>query len=373
MKIYKNTIAILVLILISLNTALAQKIIKLDFNENNWDVTADKFQFLNHKGKPALYLEKGTALLKNVTFKNGIIDYDVSFEQGRKFAMFQFRISDSKNYEEFYLRAHQSGNPDAMQYTPVFNGVSGWQLYHGKGYSNAYHFNFKEWMHVRLVIIEDKMDVYINDMSQPILQAHDLKRDPITGLVGFKAMLGGAYYANLTYQETDNIKLISKSPVIPDLEKKVITNWSVSTVFNKESLKSISSLRDLKNYKNITWNSIKSEYDGKLNLARAAKKSKKNNTVFVKTIVTSKKRQIKQLKFGFSDEVSVFVNNKKVYSGQNKFRSRDYRYLGTIGFFDAIYLDLKKGKNEIVFAVSENMGGWGLKAKLNNLENLIVE
>ena len=37
-----------------------------------------------------------------------------------------------------------------------------------------------------------------------------------------------------------------------------------------------------------------------------------------------------------------------------------------MGYFDTIYLDLKKGKNEIIFAVSENMGGWGLKAKLIN-------
>jgi hypothetical protein len=62
-----------------------------------------------------------------------------------------------------------------------------------------------------------------------------------------------------------------------------------------------------------------------------------------------------------------------VYSGHNKFRSRDYRYLGTMGYFDAVHLELKKGENEIIFAVSENFGGWGLKAKLRNFKNIIIE
>ena len=44
--------------------------------------------------------------------------------------------------------------------------------------------------------------------------------------------------------------------------------------------------------------------------------------------------------------------------------SRDYRFLGTIGYFDAVYLQLKKGRNDLWIAVSENFGGWGIKAKL---------
>lgn len=367
MKFYNNkSVAILILIFISSNIVLAQNKIKASFNENLWDVKAAKFEFTTFKGKPALYLEKGVALLKNATFKNGIIDYDVNFEAGRKFAMVQFRIKDKENYEEFYLRAHQSGNPDAIQYTPVFNGISGWQLYHGKGYSNAYHFNFKEWMHIRLVIVDGKMDVYINDMSQPILQADELKRAPITGQIGFKTMLGGAYFANLTYKEIEKPQLNITNNSVQNSQKGMLINWKVSEPFNNLEIEDIYNLKKHKTYKNTTWTSLATESDGKLNLAKAAKKTKDNNTVLVKTIVTSKKKQIKQLNFGYSDEVTVYVNNKIVYSGHNKFRSRDYRYLGTMGYFDTIYLDLKKGKNEIIFAVSENMGGWGLKAKLIN-------
>lgn len=46
-----------------------------------------------------------------------------------------FRATDGDNYEHFYLRPFQSGRPDATQYTPVYHGVSGWQLYSGPRYN----------------------------------------------------------------------------------------------------------------------------------------------------------------------------------------------------------------------------------------------
>ncbi len=356
------------LVLLTNSFAFSQTQLKAQFTEDFWDIKAENFAFSNYKGKPSLYLEKGAAILKDAKLKNGIIEYDVNFSQGRKFAMIQFRHCDDKNYEEFYLRAHQSGNPDAMQYTPVFNGVSGWQLYHGKGYSGAYHYNFEEWMHVKLVIYNNKMDVFLNNMSQPVLHVHDLKREPVSGGLGFYSLLGGAHYANLTYQEIEEPKLIGVSRATPELEEGVLLDWEVSKFFDKKDLNGVVNLKRHSEYASGEWSPLATEYDGKLNLAKVGMKTKEKNTVFAKTIIPSEKRQIKKLSFGFSDDVIIYVNNKVVYSGYNRFRSRDYRYLGTIGYFDSIYLTLTKGKNEVVFAVSETMGGWGLKAKIKDIE-----
>ena len=44
--------------------------------------------------------------------------------------------------------------------------------------------------------------------------------------------------------------------------------------------------------------------------------------------------------------------------------TRDYRFLGSIGYWDRLYLPLVPGENELVLAVSENFGGWGLQARL---------
>lgn len=48
--------------------------------------------------------------------------------------------------------------------------------------------------------------------------------------------------------------------------------------------------------------------------------------------------------FGFSDYVLVYLNDRLLYYGSDPFMSRDYRFLGTIGFFDMLNLHLKKAK-----------------------------
>ena len=53
--------------------------------------------------------------------------------------------------------------------------------------------------------------------------------------------------------------------------------------------------------------------------------------------------------------------------------SRDFRYLGTIGLFDAIHLPLKQGENEVLLAVSETFGGWGIISRLADSDGITVE
>ena len=84
-------------------------------------------------------------------------------------------------------------------------------------------------------------------------------------------------------------------------------------------------------------------------------------------MIESGKDQVKALSFGFSDYVIVYLNDKALYMGQDAFLSRDYRYLGTIGFFDQPFLPLKKGTNELWFVIAEDFGGWGMKAKLEDM------
>lgn len=346
--------------------------IKADFTPDNWEITAQKHEFVSYKGKQSLHLTFGKAHLKNSSFKNGIIDYDVAITQRRNFAGIHFRINGN-TYEEFYLRPHQSGNPDATQYTPVINGNSGWQIYKGPGHGAAYNFNFGEWMHIRLIINEGKADVFINDMSQPFMHIPDLKLSPDAGQIGFGNFLGSAHYANLTYQKLDNPPLLSEVTPLPPLVKEVIHNWKASTAFADTLLNEINCLSDFSLMKSLNWQSQSTEYNGLINLARISAVSKKTNMILVKAIIHSEKKQLKRLDFGYSDDAKVFINKDIIYHGHNKFRSRDYRYLGSIGYYDSIFLPLKKGKNELVFAVSESMGGWGLMAKLANLDGVRID
>ena len=123
----------------------------------------------------------------------------------------------------------------------------------------------------------------------------------------------------------------------------------------------------------LKWSSLECEYTGTINIARVAKRDKEHNVALVKVTINSDKDQSKLMEFGYSDIAQVFVNGTAVYLGNNTFRSRDYRYLGTIGYFDAVFLDLKKGDNEIVIALMEAFGGWGMKARLSDMEGAEVK
>ena len=80
----------------------------------------------------------------------------------------------------------ESGKPDANQYTPVFNGVSAWQLCHGPKYAVPATYRNDEWMHVKLVYAGTRADVYI-DSDEPLLRVNNLKREAKGGFVGINA------------------------------------------------------------------------------------------------------------------------------------------------------------------------------------------
>ncbi len=341
-----------------------------DFSADAWHIDAKNHSLTEYKGKQALFLDQGKARLKNSSFKNGIIEYDINFGQERNFAGVHFHIQDELNYEEYYLRPHQSGNPDAMQYTPVVNGNAAWQLYSGEGFWSSIAHRFGEWMHIKLIVSRNKMDVFIDDMEKPILHVSELKLGSISGGLGFGTFLGSAYYANLTYEEIQEPKLVTKATETIQLALGTILDWKVSEAFPDTKLTGIVSLTTL----NIPIEkSLKVDASGILNLSHVSKVSDETNTILAKLEIDSAIDQLKKIDFGYSDKVTLFVNGKPIYHGDNSFRSRDYRYLGSIGYFDTVYLDLKKGKNEIVFAATEKMGGWGVMARLPDVDELNID
>ncbi|MEO8574121.1 MAG: hypothetical protein ABI481_09135 [Pyrinomonadaceae bacterium] len=88
--------------------------------------------------------------------------------------------------------------------------------------------------------------------------------------------------------------------------------------------------------------------------------------VYALTTIESPREQVKKLSIGYSDDVSVFVNGKILYRGRSAQNFRDPAFLGIISpENDAVYIPLKKGRNELMLAVSELGGGWGFICRLD--------
>ncbi len=337
----------------------------IPLNGDNFTVKGKDAKFVTYKGETSLLLNNASATINDVSFVNGIIEYDVAFKKQRSFVGVDFRQQDSKNSEKFYIRPHQSGNPDANQYTPVFNGLSAWQLY-PQGFAGKVNYKFDEWNHIKIIVAGKHGEVYINDMQKPAFSISEFIRPIESGSIRFYSERADAYIANVSIVKNDKPQTLSTSPKTAALSlKDYISKWNISNSFSENDLDNTTQLKQQELAK-MNWQSLNTDRYGVLNMARVQGITKANNSAFAKFTIDSDKAQTKALHFGYSDKVRVFVNNTLVYAGNNSFRSRDYRYLGTIGLFDTIYLPLKAGKNDISFAVSEGFGGWGVMAKLDD-------
>src|SRR5437773_10239964 len=92
---------------------------------------------------------------------------------------------------------------------------------------------------------------------------------------------------------------------------------------------------------------------------------------YARTTIDSDPDQLNELNGGYSDDVSVFLNDEILYRGRSAQRVRDPGFLGIVNpENDAVYLPLKHGRNELMLAVSELTGGWGVICRFDNMEGV---
>ncbi len=362
----------------------------IPFNDDRWTFEGQSKVIENYKGQNSIYLQNGFYYLKDESFKNGIIEFDMYLEERVSFAGFFFRGQDLSNYEEIYFRGHHSGHPDAYQYTPVYKGMSGWQIYHdlytgdnngligwkpvgeGMGYNGILNFAFDRWMHVKLVVKGTQAEMYLDGEEIPSVFISELNRGTDAGSVGLKCSAGPAHFANFSVQKVESPILKGKGKTLQNRSANTIAQWQVSTAFPEAQ---IADLNTLSNdfLDKFQWQKLDAERTGLANFSKVTEPVQDGNTVLAKLTIDSDKAQTKRLDIGYSDRVRVYCNGQIIYSGNNGFRTRDYRYLGTIGYFDAVHLPLQKGTNTIILAVSENFGGWAVQGKLEDNANLIIK
>ncbi len=345
------------------------------FAQNSAEISGLKWQFEGnviqekYKKKDCLKTDDGVVIAEDVNFKNGTIEFSMCIQPGRGFAGIRFHGDGGSNTEEFYIRKHQSGNPDAMQYTPVYNGNAGWQLYYGDGYSAAKPHVFDEWFKVKLVVSGTQGEVYISDMEKPILVIHELKLGEKGGKIAF---YGPARFADFKITNADSPELLGEFREIKKAGNEVIQEYWVSEIFDAESL--IFENRLPAGFiEKLKFKEYKTEANGLLNISQTGALGENKNAVLLKIVINSETDLVKMMNFGFSDAAKIFVNGKAIWLGNDPYTSRDYRFLGTIGYFDAVYLDLKSGKNNVYVMVAESFGGWGFKAEFENLEGIQIE
>ena len=334
-------------------TAQAQSDI-ISFESDRWNVVDAEVG--DRLGRTCL---SGAAILKDVEFENGVIEVDIAVDGSRSYPGLIFRMQDEGNYERFYVRPHRAGlYPDALQYTPVINSIAGWQLYNGDGFTAGASIPTDEWVHLKLEIMGSQARVYLGDDVEAALEIDELKHGVSRGSVGVLGPKNNtACFSNFSYRVDDSLEFDPAPATV--MTEGTVSDWQVSRSFKAQ-------LFDRDAYPRFfaifggQWQPVTAEATGLVDVARYAERSgQEPDLVFARTVVRSEVRQKVKLTFGYSDQIDLFFNRRKVFSGKSGYRHRDPSFLGIVGPFDRVDLTLERGLNEIFLMVTETFGGWG--------------
>lgn len=318
-------------------------------------------EVVERAGRQELALNRASAMLQGVAFADGVIEFDVAFDDLRGFAGLMWHVGEPGDYEYFYMRKHKSGLPDAGQYTPARGGLTAWQIYSDENAIAPFAFTYEGWNRIRFVIADDRADIYFNGSSEPVLHVPDLATGRGRGGIGFRTSgpNGAMRVSNLVIRALlPGEGIVGNPQEVTPPPPGVITNWNVSERFAENRIADALSLpEDIALLGNVA--TVRAETNGIVDLSRAAAPSDDGDTVLVSTRITANTAKRVRLRFGYSDRVRLFLNGELVFDGAAGFRQRDFFFLGTIGFSDAVVLDLGEGENVLTAAVSETFGGWG--------------
>lgn len=334
------------------------------FDSDAWNITNEAAEMREYLGQSCLHIPSGAAMLKDVMLRDGIIEFDVSSTNPRGFVGINFRMQTPRDNEYIYLRVHKSGSSDALQYTPVYNGMAAWQLFNGEGYTAPTRFTKSEWTHLKIEVRGDQARVYVNGAAEPSLHVTDLERDYEAGGIAVRANFG-VCVANFRYEAYTTTEQVAQAD--KTAPEGFITEWELSPAFSPEGI-------DTQAYPKaaIKWESVTSSASGLVNVSEYHVRPQGGGVIYARTSITSTQAQRKKLLLGYSDIVSVFLNGNLLFSGQSAFQSRDQLFQGIIGLHDALMLDLQEGENELLFVVSEIFGGWGFMGKVEDVSGLTL-
>lgn len=341
---------------------------------DRWDIQAEG-RLVEHDGRQALRLGSGPGLpmkggqaeLTGSDFSTGVIEYDVQAGAHRDFVYLYFRADENNNSESFYIRPHQSGNPDSTQYTPIVNGNAAWQIFTGDGFTSAVRFRADQWMHVRADIYADSALITID--GEAALVVPDLKSASRTGSVGFIAN-AGAYVSNVSVTPIPGYENPAPLPPPAPLPTGTVEFWRVSSPMARDAAMTRAAAGD---WNDVDWRRIPVETHGVANLSLVGARTPEAQTAIARFTLHSDAARTATMRFGFSDEVRIFLNGRPLYEGADAQASRDYRFLGIVGFWDTLFLPLEAGDNEVVFVVTEpTNGGWAAAARIEPQTGVVI-
>lgn len=341
-----------------------------------WKLSGKQVAVENFAGRKAIKIHLGKALLDGVTFGDGLIEFDMYLSGERAFAYLYFRGQSQQNFEEIYFRSHKSAAPDALQYSPVFQSRSAWQLYHGEFGTAAATLPAKQWIPVKLELKGPGMRVWVGESTQPTMVINQLGGSHEGGHLAFRGFVPGtsaapyaAYFSNLRITPAEKSQILSGTKQALPLGQ--LTKWRVSPAFDSVRGPIFDWPEDLP--EENQWQTPIMQQNGAFEFLRSRPipNGSRHWSVVAQTTLKSQRAQICALHLGFSDELSLSLNGQPLSYHDESYRFDKPRRQGLMHPEQVvIYLALKKGDNLLQATVSDGFGGWGLIARLEECDGV---
>ncbi|MEM7657249.1 MAG: hypothetical protein AAF399_14035 [Bacteroidota bacterium] len=366
------------ILLLSLASAQKNSSISVPLTEDAWLTRDGQVEFFDYKSTRAVKSANDgyfNLLLKEQEFSTGTIEFDVELS-GNGFPGINFHIGpDTVNSEVYYLR--HFGKPDplrrtTMQYAAVLDGVNLWDI--TDDYQAAAALQEGEWNHVKLVISENQLRAYVNDMDEPALHVPALEGIHKNGGI---SLSGNVIYANLVLhpgQTEDLPDVAGYDPTSND--PQYLRNWEVSEPldfpFGRDLLMGIPynpgvAIDTTFLNESTTWKPMQADRRALVNLTAryGATPDGQRRVVWLKTTVESATAQEKLLRLGFRDEVWVFINGLPLHVDKNYYGAPGMKDpIGRCSLANAAFdVPLQEGKNELLIGLTNYFYGWGLLAR----------
>jgi hypothetical protein len=367
----------------------------LPLTDRGWELKGASATLERVDGRDVLSVESGFAYRRDVRLQDGSIDFDVQLTRRRSFVYVMFRMADDREYEEIYLRPHKSSLPDAVQYAPVYQGASAWQLYHGPGATAPVAFEPGAWTHVRVVLSGEKAALFVGDAQQPVLVVPRLARASVAGylaLRGFAPPGSGsgpvARFANVSItpgapafdfasarkDAAPDQAAPAAGPAVP--QPGAVRAWSVSRAFEvpkgtpaPPALPAAGVLG--------AWARVEALPSGLVELHRHVKlpsPETRDVAAVARVRVRAATAGVRRFEMGFSDVATVFLNGHPLFQADAHYSYDNPRQEGLVHYGQAsVFLPLEQGDNDLAVLVSDGFGGWGLMGRFADATGLELD
>ncbi len=305
-------------------------------------IYAQKADAAHFAGRACLRVENGLLMLNEpsmTSVRSGRVEVDIAAE-GPCFPGVAFRIADPENYEMVYSQPHSSGQWDALQYDPVFNGSNTWQIYHGEAFQKQAEVPMGKWYTFFVEFSGSRAKAGL--LGQDPLLVEELATSRSTGGIGVWTYLP-AHFANLRVYDLaflDSVRITAEGPAAPtaSASQGIITDWLAQG-----------------------YGVVTCEPHGILNLNRYFALSQREVVLTRKFSLDGETTVA--MSFGLSDDLTLSVDGLALYATTKAFRptagrqGRGYIELGTCRMTRKLSAGIHN--LEIKLKVTEPFG-WGL-------------